>query len=209
MQQPLTLYHYYRSSCSWRVRWALNLKKVPFNPIAINLLNGEQRSPSYLSKVPSGTVPAIELDGKIYSESLPIIEWLEERYNYAPYLLPQDSESRLYCRQIASIIASLIQPIQNPFLLKIFISDETERSAFAKDWIARGMCIVENHLTRNVTGSYCLGDSVSLADLCLIPQCYNAERFGVDLSDFPTAQRIYQSCLATPECAKSAPAVYQ
>lgn len=199
----LILHHYWRSSCSWRLRWAMALKKIQYQSQPVNLLKGEHKTPNYLKINPSGTLPCLEVDGVPFTQSLAIIEWLDEQYS-GYQIFPTSSVDRLKARELSLVVVADTQPLQNLGPQQYFSSDPTVRSQYAKHWITRGLTAFEQ-LVRPVAGTFCIGGSVSIADLCLIPQCYNGVRFGIDLSDFPTIQRIYQSALKTVECDASAP----
>jgi maleylacetoacetate isomerase len=207
--QP-TLYHYWRSSCSWRVRWALALKGLSFQLQSIHLLEGEQRSPGYLKKNPAGFVPALELtDGEVFGESLAILEWLEETHP-TPALLPRTPRERLYVRNLAYIISSGTQPLQNLAVQKRISAQPEQQAEHARFWIARGLHSFEQVLMQhNLYGTYCLGAQVTLADLCLVPQIYNARRFNVNLTPFPLLTHIAERCLQTTACQQAAPEAYQ
>lgn len=198
------LYHYWRSSCSWRVRWALALKGVAYESVPVNILNGEQNAPEYLAKNPAGFLPALTVDGRTVGESLAIIEWLEERWP-APALLPKDPLDRLHVRQLALTIAAGTQPLQNPSAIKYYLEDEKARGAAARHFVSRGLKVYEQLLGRGKVGRFSFGDSVTLADLCLIPQVYNAKRFDVDLAGTPQVARIYEACLKTDACERASP----
>lgn len=202
-KHDITLYHYWRSSCSWRVRWSLHHKGISFKDVAVNLLQGEQTSPEYLAKNPGGYVPALEIDGKFFGESLALLEWLEEEYPQKP-LLPSNPFDRLRVRQISQLIVSGIQPVQNLAVLRRYSSDAAEQAKWANEWISAGLKKLEN-LLKSTAGAYCYGDSLTIADLCLIPQVYNAKRFNVDLSDLVLVSRISDTCLKLSACEASAP----
>ncbi len=199
----LTLYHYWRSSCSWRVRWSLHHKGIKFEDTPINLLHGEQNNPAYLDKNPGGYVPALEVDGNFFGESLAILEWLEEEYPEKP-LLPKNSLDRMRVRQICQLIVSGIQPVQNLAVLRRFSSDPAEQAKWASEWIGAGLCKLES-LLKSTAKTYCVGDTLTLADLCLVPQIYNAQRFKVDISTLPVISRINETCLKLPACDAAAP----
>jgi len=205
MPENLTLYHYWRSSCSWRVRWALALKGVPYTSVPVNILTEEHRSPAYLAKNPAGFLPSLEIDGRPYGESLALIEWIDETWPEPP-LKPEDPLARLHVRQLALTIVAGTQPLQNPAVLKhVLPLDEAARKTAAQHWIKRGLGIYEALLAGGRPGRYSWADRVTLADLCLIPQVYNALRFDVDLGPYPVVRGIYERCLKTPECDQAAP----
>jgi len=204
----LTLYHYWRSSCSWRVRWALAIKGVEYQSVPVNILSGEHRQPEYLAKNPSGFLPALAMNGRCYGESLALIDWLEETYPDPP-LYPAQPEARLRIRQLALTIATGTQPLQNPSLLQHFVAAEGERQGHMQHFITRGLSIYETLLAQGRPGLYSEGDRVTVADLCLIPQVYNALRFAVSLEATPLVQAIYQRCRLLPECRQADPEAHQ
>lgn len=202
--QHLVLHHYWRSSCSWRVRWALNLKGVSYNTVAVNILTGEHQSPNYVKKNPSGFLPGLEINGKMFGESLAMIEWLEETYPQ-PALLPKDPFDRMRVRQLAMIIASGTQPLQNPSVIGFYTEDPEKKKSYAAHWITKGLKTFQEVRLNGKPGTYSYGDSLTLADLCLIPQIYNAMRFEIDMSQFSDLKTIYDRCLTLKECDKAAP----
>lgn len=200
-----SLYHYWRSSCSWRVRWALALKNVGYDSVPINLLSGEQQSAAYVAKNPAGFVPAVEIDGRFFGESLAILEWIEEKWP-TPALLPKDPLDRLLVRQMALTVVAGTQPLQNLATLKYFAPDEAARKPHAQHWIGRGLKTLEALVVQaGKGGPFAFGKSETLADLCLVPQVYNALRFDVDLSPFPRVKAVYEHALTTPACDRAAP----
>lgn len=199
----ITLYQYWRSSCSWRVRWALDLKGVAFNSVIVNLLKGEQKDAAFGQKSPTGQIPCLDIGGTHLVESLAIMEWLEETYPQNP-LLPQDPMDRVEVRQLCGIIALGIQPIQNLSVLQHVSADKAERAKWARHWIEKGLAAYEKK-TSTVAGTFSFGGQLSMADICLVPQVYNAHRFQVDMSKFPTVEKIYQHCLTLPSCQKAHP----
>jgi len=200
----ITLYHYWRSSCSWRVRWALHIKQIPHQLKHINLLAGEQHMDAYKKINPSASVPSLEVSGKFFGESLGIIEWLDETYPANP-LLPLDPVSRMYVRQLSYTIACGTQPLQNLVAQKYYSSKKDEQEEYVRYWIARGLTAYEKILENGPYGSFSCGGEVTMADLCLIPQCYNADRYLVDLNNFPILKGIYERALKTEACEKAAP----
>ncbi|XP_075386737.1 maleylacetoacetate isomerase isoform X1 [Tenrec ecaudatus] len=203
------LYSYFRSSCSWRVRIALALKGIDYETVPINLVKdgGQQPiraqplSPTALSPQfseefqalnPMKQVPAMKIDGITISQSLAIIEYLEET-RPTPRLLPQDPKKRATVRMISELIASGIQPLQNLSLLKQV--GQENQLAWAQKAISSGFNALEKTL-RSTSGKFCVGDEVSMADLCLVPQVANAERYKVDLTPYPTIGRINKTLLA-------------
>jgi maleylacetoacetate isomerase len=202
-QNQMTLYHYWRSSCSWRVRWALAIKKLPYHSVPVNLLKGEHQTPDFLKINPLGSVPAIVIGNDSFTQSLAIIEWLDEKYPSNP-LLPSSGMDRLKVREMSLVIAADTQPLQNLAPQQYFSSEASRRAEYARHWIGRGLRSYEKHANR-VAGSFSFGDSVTMADLCLIPQVYNALRFGTDFSEFPTIRRIYNLAITRAECIAASP----
>ncbi|ORX67814.1 Maleylacetoacetate isomerase [Linderina pennispora] len=180
------LYSYYRSSCSARVRIALNLKGIAYEMRPINLVKGEQQSPEYKALNPGGFVPYLIADGHGIPQSVAILEYLEEVYPETP-LLPKDAHQRAQVRALMGVICADTQPLQNLKILKT--KPESERAAYAVQIIEDGLAVADKML-ESTSGKYCLGDEVTLADCCLIPQLYNAHRFGVDMDKFPNVKRI-------------------
>ncbi|KYO19788.1 maleylacetoacetate isomerase isoform A [Alligator mississippiensis] len=186
------LYSYFRSSCSWRVRIALALKGITYDQVPVNLLKdgGQQLAAEFQVVNPMQQVPALKIDGITLSQSLAIIEYLEEtRPN--PRLLPQDQKKRAQVRMISDHIVSGIQPLQNLAVLQRVGEKKLE---WAQHYITNGFQALEQIL-KNTAGRYCVGDEVSMADLCLVPQVYNAERYKVDLAPYPTITRINKTLL--------------
>ncbi|MCE8004739.1 maleylacetoacetate isomerase [Billgrantia ethanolica] len=205
-----TLYGYFRSSAAFRVRIALNLKGLAYEQVPVNLVKGEQRDEDNLARNPQGLVPTLETDdGMQLSQSLAICEYLNERYP-EPALLPADPAGRARVRSLAQLVACEIHPLNNLKVLKYLVHelklDEAAKLAWYRHWIAEGFTALEARLAGEAaTGAFCHGDSPSLADLCLVPQVFNAERFECDLSAYPTIRRIAERCRAMEAFAKAAP----
>ena len=205
------LFHYWRSSSSWRVRWALHAKGVAFTPVAVDLLKNEQALPEFLSRNPLGLVPLLRIDGHDLGESLAILEYLEERFPAQPLLPPVDDPlGRARVRQLALVIAADTQPVQNLSVLR-HVGQLTGSPDAAKQWaqryITRGLDAYEALLGQPgwPAGRCSYGDSVTVADLCLVPQCYNARRQGLDLTRWPRIHAIEQEALRTEAGMRSAP----
>jgi maleylpyruvate isomerase len=192
----MRLYDYWRSSAAYRVRLALNFKGLSYEQIAIDLRQGAQREPAFLAINPQGLVPVLEDDGAILTQSLPILNYLEERYP-EPALLPRDSPGRARSRAIAVAIACEIHPLNNlrvlQYLERELGLDEGRRTAWYRHWIAEGFGPLERMIARSA-GEFCVGDFPSLADLCLVPQVYNARRYQCDLEPYPIIRRIDERC---------------
>lgn len=203
------LYHYWRSSSSWRVRWTFTLKNISCEQIPVDLLKGEQKSPEHLRRNPSGAVPLLEIvddktkTTKRIAESTAIIEWAEENFPN-PRLLPGDSWQRARIRQLSQIINSGIQPVQNLKVQQYYSQEKEKQKEWARHWIKRGLEAYET-LVQETAGMFSVGDTVTMADLFLIPQCYNAERYEVSLKEFPTIAKINANGLATPTCQSAHP----
>jgi len=206
----IKLYHYWRSTSSWRVRWALNYKEIPYQTIAVNLLNNESEAPDHLLRNPSGQVPTVELSEnsplRYLSESTAILEWIEEAYPN-PALLPKNPMERARCRQLCQIINSGTQPLQNLGVAQLHSSDPAEQKKWNQFWIQNGLHNYEQ-LVKQSAGKYSMGDQFTWADLFLIPQCYNADRFEVALESFPNILKIRESAQALPSYFSSHPDRY-
>lgn len=200
----LVLKHYWRSSCSWRVRWALELKGLTYRKISVDLLAGEHLEQDYRQQNPLTFVPTLIVDGTPYFESLAIIEWLDEVYRQPP-LLPTQPQERLIVRQLAYLIACAIQPLQNMATQRHYSDDQREQHGYARHFVERGFNAYEQRLTELGSTTFSVGEQVTIADLCLIPQVYNAKRFNCDLNPFPNIERIYDTCLQTDPCHRSSP----
>lgn len=193
----MRLYAYWRSSASWRVRIGLHLKRVPFTITPIHLRDGVQRTDAHAARNPMRQVPVLELDdGTLLTQSLAILEWLDQVHP-SPPLLPADPLVRARVRQAAEIVNAGIQPLQNFRVLLAIEEMGGDRMAWGRQVIAEGLHAVEA-LARAHGGSYTIGDTVTLADCCLVPQLYNARRFGVDLEPFPALVGIDERCAALP-----------
>lgn len=207
----ITLYHYWRSSASWRVRWGLEIKKVPHTKVAVNLLDAEEKSKEYLSKNPSGYLPCLVVGNKPpLAESLAILEWLEENHP-TPSFFHGDSFDRAFIRRLAETVNSGIQPLQNLDVIKKVSDDKEKQAEWTRHWISRGLRVVESLLANYPRGGakFSVCDRPTLGDLCLIPQVYSAHRFQVSLDPFPICDSIYKHALTTPECQASLPEVFQ
>lgn len=201
------LYGYYRSSASYRVRIALNLKGLNVVHVPVHLRKGEQQDPAYLSKNPQAMVPWFEDDQIALGQSLAIIEYLEEAHP-APALLPADRILRAHTRALAYSIACDIHPIGNLRVLKKlkadYGTDSEGAAAWNRHWISQGFAAIEAILPQTA-GRFAVGDMPTLADLCIVPQIYNARRFGLDLAPYPRLVAIDEAARAMPAFAQAAP----
>ncbi|XP_016399042.1 maleylacetoacetate isomerase isoform X1 [Sinocyclocheilus rhinocerous] len=186
------LYGYFRSSCSWRVRIAFALKGIEYEQKPVNLIKdgGQQLTDQFKAINPMQQVPAVTIDGITLSQSLAIIQYIEET-RPEPSLLPADPKQRGQVRIICDIIASGIQPLQNLYVLRKIGAEKVQ---WAQHFINRGFEALEPIL-KQTARKYCVGDEISMADICLVPQVYNAERFKVDMSQFPTIRRLNQTLI--------------
>lgn len=200
----MTLYSYWRSSAAYRVRIALHLKRLPFDTVSVNLLldGGSQHSDDYRALNPQELVPVLRHGNRILRQSMAIIEYLDETWPDTS-LLPSTTRERARVRALAQTIGCDIHPLNNRRVLR-FLEQQwqvplPEREEWARHWIRTGFAAIELLLAENPsTGEFCEGERPGLADCCLIPQVYNADRFGVSLDAYPTIARINASCLALP-----------
>lgn len=204
----MKLYHYWRSTSSWRVRWVLAMKKISVEMIPVNLLEGEQESGAHLKRNPFGKVPVLELDdGRFLAESVAICEWLEENYP-EPALLPDDSFDRAKVRERVQRVNSGIQPIQNLKVLQAVSEDPGVRNKWAARWISSGLQSLEEEIVRTA-GKFSFGDTVTLADIFIVPQIYNARRFDVSLEPFPKLAQLEANLKETDGWRLSEPDRYK
>jgi maleylacetoacetate isomerase len=194
-----TFFGYFRSSAAYRCRIAFNLKGVtPDSTAFVHLRKGEQRAADFLLQNPHGLVPALEVDGRVLTQSLAIIEWLEDTRPEPP-LLPKDPLDRAHVRSLALAVACDIHPVQNLRVLqklgKDFGQDQTGQAAWARHFIELGLDALERQVaTSGRAGRFCFGDEPTLADVCLVPQMFNADRFGIDAGRMPVLARIRANC---------------
>jgi maleylpyruvate isomerase len=203
----MRLYDYWRSSAAYRVRIALNYKGLAYEQVPIDLRAGAQRAPEFLAINPQGLVPVLEDEGVRLTQSLPILNYLEERYP-EPALLPKDAAGRATSRAIAVAIACEIHPLNNLRVLQYLDRElglgEAQRLAWYRHWMAEGLGAIEAMLVRSA-GTFCVGDAPSLADVCLVPQVYNARRYECELEPYPTIRRIDERCREIEGFAEAAP----
>jgi maleylacetoacetate isomerase len=206
----MKLFDYFRSSAAYRVRIALNLKGVAAERAFVHLRRGAQRADDYLALNPQGLVPALVTDdGAVLTQSLAIVEWLDETQPQPP-LLPKDANGRARARSIAQSIACDIHPLNNlrvlNYLTGTFGVTDAQRDGWYRYWIDLGFEALEQRLSaERATGRYCHGDVPTLADVCLVPQVANARRFNVDLAPYPTIVRIDAACGELAAFADAAP----
>jgi maleylpyruvate isomerase len=204
----MVLHDYFRSSAAYRVRIALNLKGLAAERRFVHLRRGEQRAPGYLAKNPQGLVPTLEVGDRRLTQSLAIIEYLEDKYPQPP-LLPAGPEDRAWVRAVALAIACDIHPIDNlrvlQYLGKELGIDEPRRDDWYKHWIRLGFEALEIQLAARAEGPFCLGHAPTLADICLVPQVANANRLQLDLVPYPRIRSIDAACRALPPFADARP----
>ena len=210
--EGLKLYSYWRSSAAYRVRAALHLKGLPFEIVPVHLTRngGEQHHPDYAELNPQELVPLLRDGGRLVRQSMAIIEYLDETYDGEIKLLPATARDRARVRALAQLVVCDIHPINNlrvmQYLEREFKVPAEEREAWSRHWIEEGFRALEAVLADSPsTGVFCEGDDPSLADVCLVPQVYNAQRWSVDMSRYPTIARINEECLKLPAFDKARP----
>jgi maleylpyruvate isomerase len=211
------LYHYWRSSASWRVRWALDLKKIPVEFVHVQLLNGEVDEAPHLKRNPLGLVPVLERlsendsTKRFLTESLAMILWLEDISPEVP-LLPKDPFLKAQTWAFAEVINADTHPLQNLGPQFLHSEDPEKRKAWAKHWIENGLRGYEamlKPLHEKKETRFTMGDTLSVADLCLVPQIYNALRFNVNLDLFPNVKRLWENAAQEPTFHSSHPDRYE
>jgi len=202
----LILHSAWRASAPYRVRIALNLKGLAYAYAPVDLRTGEQRQDAYRAVNRQSLVPALEVDGRILTQSLAIMEWLEETHP-TPHLLPADPLDRATVRAMADIVACDIHPVNNLRILKVLAAigqDEAARNAWVARWVGEGFDALEPMIADHGEG-WAFGASPTIADCCLIPQVYNAQRFGVDLGPWPLITSLAERAQAHPAFADAHP----
>ena len=198
----MKLYNYFRSSASFRVRIALALKQLPYEYVSVHLAKGEQRQAGFVEMSADGLVPLLELpDGTRLSQSLAIMEYLDELHP-APALLPADALGKARVRALAQGIACEIHPVNNLRVLKYLTHelkvDEAAKNTWYRHWVRTGLEAFERQLAQQPPARYCFGDAPTMADCCLVPQIYNAQRFDTPLDGLPRTMAAYEACMALP-----------
>ena len=207
----MKLYNYYRSSASFRVRIALNLKGLPYEYAAVHLTRdgGQQFIPAFRALNPDALIPVLDDDGRVLTQSLAIIEYLDEKYPQPP-LLPHEPLDRAYVRGIALAIACEIHPLNNLRVLRYLVKElgqsEEAKNAWYRHWVEQGLAQVEAQLiAQGRCGRFVLGDAVTIADILIVPQIFNAQRFECRLEHVPTVMRIFDACMQLPAFADAQP----
>lgn len=206
------LYSYWRSSAAYRARIALNLKGIEYDIVPVHLTDngGEQHGAEFHALNPQELIPVLVDRSRVIRQSMAIIEYLEEAYEGARKLLPGTARERSRVRGLAYIVACDIHPLNNlrvlQYLEREFNTPQVERERWAQHWIREGFKAFEALLADNPsTGEFCEGDEPTMADVCLVPQVYNARRWSVDMSPFPLIQRIADTCMKLDEFVRAAP----
>jgi len=192
------LYTYFRSSAAFRVRIALNLKGLAYEPVFVHLAKGEHRAPSYAKVNPQALVPTLELDdGTRLNQSLAIIEYLDEKQPQ-PALIPREGKARARVRSLSYLIASEIHPVNNlrvlQHLKRALGQNEEQINTWYRHWIADGLAKLEAELGSS-KDKFCHGDAPTMADCCLVPQIFNAKRYNADLAPYPNTVRVFEACM--------------
>ena len=205
------LYGYFRSSAAYRARIALNLKGLEYENAFVHLTKngGEQFAPEYRSLNPQSLVPVLQDGDSSLTQSLAIIEYLDEAYPEPPFL-PKSIAARARVRSIALMVACEIHPLNNLRVLRYLVNDlmlsEEQKNQWYRHWVLTGLEPVESRLANDkATGEFCHGDTPGLADICLVPQLANARRFNIELDAFPTLVRIEKNCMALKAFQDAAP----
>lgn len=207
MTQQVILYDYWRSSASYRVRIALNLLGIPYETRTVDLLSNAQNAADHLARNPQGLVPALEIDGHVLTQSLTIIEYLDE--TRAAQFLPRHAMERQRVRALAHAIAMDIHPVCNLRVAKhaVSLGGNATMEGWMQHFIALGLAGFEGLLNHEQPGIHCHGDAVTMADICLVPQIYNARRWGVDIDRFPTVNAITSRLETLPAFSNAHPDV--
>jgi maleylacetoacetate isomerase len=204
----MRLYSFFRSSAAFRVRIALNLKGVDYEIVPVHLTTNAHHTAEFLAVNPQATVPTLDDDGTILWQSLAIIEYLDARFPN-PRLIPQEPVARARVQALAQLIACEVHPLNNlrvrRYLSGELKQDETAINKWYRHWIVEAFAPLEALVSRYGDGQHCFGDSVTLADVCLVPQMYNAQLFKVDLAAYPTLVRICNGLRNEPAFARAAP----
>jgi maleylpyruvate isomerase len=204
----MRLYSYYRSTAAYRVRIALNLKGIEYETVTVDLPSGAHRTPEFLELNPQATIPTLDDDGTVLWQSLAIIDYLDARHP-VPRLIPAEPVARAHVLALAQLVACEVHPLNNlrvlNYLRKEFALDEAAVSKWYSHWVGEAFRALEELVTRFGNGRYCYGDSLTLADVFLVPQMYNARRFSCDVSPYPTLVAIAAGLETEPAFARAAP----
>ena len=217
----MILHNYFRSSASFRVRIALNLKGLPFDYVSVHLAKGNHKLPEYAAKAADGLVPLLEVNGEALSQSMAIIEYLDETHPNSPLnssLLPNDAVGRAKVRALAQSISCEIHPLNNLRVLKYLVKelklDEATKNAWYVHWCVEGLQAFERQLASDAAyrakhgqakSAYCYGSTPTLADCCLVPQIFNAQRFNVPFDGLPLTMAAFDACMQLPAFQQAQP----
>jgi len=204
----MKLHNYFRSSASFRVRIALELKGLAYDYVAVQIVKGEHRKEPFAALSADGLVPLLEVEDDKLSQSMAIIEYLDEVHP-TPALLPPDALGRARVRALAQSIACEVHPLNNLRVLRYLVRDlkvaDEEKNQWYRHWCRVGLEAFERQLSRLPTSVYCYGDTPTLADCCLVPQIFNAARFDVNFDGLPRTRAAYDACMALPAFQKAQP----
>ena len=208
MLSLMKLHNYFRSSASFRVRIALELKALPYEYIAVHIARGDHKKEPYAALSADTLVPLLEVDGERLSQSMAIIEYLDEKHP-APALLPPDALGRARVRALAQSIACEIHPLNNLRVLKYLVRElrveEGAKNTWYRHWCREGLQAFERQLIQLPAATYCYGNTPTLADCCLVPQIFNAQRFNVNFDGLPRTMAAFDACMALPAFQKAQP----
>ena len=208
MTSDLKLHSYFRSSASFRVRIALELKGLGYDYIAVHLAKGEHKKPPFVDLSADTLVPLLEIDGQHLSQSMAIIEYLDEKHP-TPALLPAEALGRAKVRALAQSISCDIHPLNNLRVLKYLVKElkleDDAKNTWYRHWCREGLVTFEKQLSQLPASIYCYGNTPTLADCCMVPQIFNARRFDTDLSGLPRAMAAFDACMALPAFQKAQP----
>lgn len=204
----MKLYSYFRSSASFRVRIALELKSLPYEYIPVHIARGDHKKPPYAALSADTLVPLLEVGGEKFSQSMAIIEYLDDTQP-EPALLPADALGRAKVRALAQSIACEIHPLNNLRVLKYLVRElkveDEAKNAWYVHWCREGLEAFERQLSQLPASTYCYGNTPTLADCCLVPQIFNAQRFKVSFEGLPRTMAAYKACMALPAFQKAQP----
>ena len=208
MLLTMKLHNYFRSSASFRVRIALALKGLHYEYVSVHLARGEHKLDAYGEIAADGLVPVLEVDGLRLSQSMAIIEYLDDTHP-SPSLLPGDAVGRARVRALAQSIACEIHPLNNLRVLKYLVRDlkvdESAKNAWYRHWVREGLLAFERQLSRQSASRFCWGEAPTLADCCLVPQIFNGQRFDCDFSELPRTMAAFDACMELDAFQRSQP----
>ena len=204
----MKLHNYFRSSASFRVRIALEIKGLPYDYVPVHLVKGEHKQPAYAALAPEMLVPHLEVDGHNLAQSMAIIEYLDETHP-EPALLPADPLGRAQVRALAQSIACEIHPLNNLRVLKYLVKElgasEEAKNTWYRHWVRSGLEAFERQLAPLPASRFCWGDTPTLADCCLVPQIFNGQRFDVNFEGLPRTMAAFEACMALPAFQRAQP----